>query len=130
MAGVNMGVDGLDQLQIQFIKQLIVTIHLFQNEIDDKRPPAGPKGDQVGEGIEDFVKHLSENLAIPLPTNQFFKFIDQLLGSLRLRILRAATSSFKHINKKSQQGRNDQQCQQGGQRQPPNDDRPQSTINF
>ena len=39
MVGVNMGVDGLDQLQIQFIKQLIVTIHLFQNEIDDKRPP-------------------------------------------------------------------------------------------
>ena len=130
MVGVNMGVDGLDQLQIQFIKQLIVTIHLFQNEIDDKRPPAGPKGDQVGVGIEDFVKHLSENLAIPLPTNQFFKFIDQLLGGLRLRILRAATPSFKHIDKKSQQGRNDQQCQQGGQRQPPNDDRPQSTINF
>ena len=129
MVGVNMAVDGLDQLQIQFIKQLIVTIHLFQNEIDDKRPP-GPKGDHVSVGIGDFVKHLSENFAIPFPTNQFFKFIDQLLGGLRLRILRAATSSFKHIDKKPQQGRNDQQCQQGGQRQPPNDDRPQSTINF
>jgi hypothetical protein len=39
MVGVNMRVDGLDQLQIQFIKQLILTIHLFPNELGYKRPP-------------------------------------------------------------------------------------------
>ena len=69
MVGVNMGVDGLDQLQIQFIQQSNVMIHLFQNGINDKRLAAGPTGDQVGIGIGDFVKHLSENHAIPFPTN-------------------------------------------------------------
>ena len=50
MIGVQMGIDGLDQLEIKFVHELEVTVDLLQYGIDDQRLAPAPAGQEVGVG--------------------------------------------------------------------------------
>ena len=48
--GMQMRIDGLDQLQVQFADQLQVAVDLLQHRIDDQRLAAASAGEQIGVG--------------------------------------------------------------------------------
>jgi hypothetical protein len=48
--GMGVGIDGLDQPDIEFAQQLQISIHLLQDRIDDHGLAAGPFGQQIGVG--------------------------------------------------------------------------------
>ena len=50
VVGVEMGVDGLDQAQIELIEELDVAIDLFQHRIDDQRLAPRPTRDEIAVG--------------------------------------------------------------------------------
>ncbi len=50
MVGVQMGVDRLDQPQIELPQQLAIAVGLFQHGIEDQRLAAGPAGQEVAVG--------------------------------------------------------------------------------
>ena len=56
--GVNMGVDGLDQLEVEFIKQFQVALHLFQHGVDYQRLSTLPAGKQIGIAERGTVEEL------------------------------------------------------------------------
>ena len=45
--GVQMGIDRLDQLEIEFAHQLQIAIDLLQHRIDDQRLAARPAGEEI-----------------------------------------------------------------------------------
>src|SRR6202040_1041326 len=45
--GMQMGVDCLDQFQIELTNELQVAVHLFTDWIDDQRLAAGPAGENI-----------------------------------------------------------------------------------
>ena len=61
VVGVQMGVDRLDQLEVELAQQLAVAVGLFQNGIEDQRLAAGPAGHEVGIGAGNAVEELTED---------------------------------------------------------------------
>ena len=64
--GVQMGVDGFDQPEIQFAHQLEVAVDLLQHRIDDQRLAAGPAGENIGVSAGRAVEQLTEDHRAPL----------------------------------------------------------------
>ena len=60
VVGVQMGVDGFDELEIEFAHELQIALDLFQHRIDDQRLAAAPAGDDVSVGAGDAVEELTE----------------------------------------------------------------------
>jgi len=50
VVGVQVGVDGLDQLDVELANELQVTLALVAPRIDDQRLAAAPAGAQIGVG--------------------------------------------------------------------------------
>ena len=50
VVGVQMGVDGLDQFEVELAHQLQIAIDPLQHRIDDQRLAAVPAGEQIGVG--------------------------------------------------------------------------------
>ncbi len=61
MIGVKMGVDRLDQPEVELVDQLDVAVDLLQHRIDDQRLAAAPAGEQVGVGAGDAVEQLAKD---------------------------------------------------------------------
>ncbi|MCY1301398.1 hypothetical protein D9M70_510090 [compost metagenome] len=59
--GMEMGIDRLDQPEVEFADELQVTLDLFQYRIDDQRLAALAAGDQVGIGAGHAVEQLTED---------------------------------------------------------------------
>src|SRR5204863_5412274 len=58
--GMQMGVDGLDQLEVELIDQLNVALDLPQHRVDDKRLATAPAGEEVGIGARAAVEELAK----------------------------------------------------------------------
>ncbi len=50
MVGVQMGIDRLDQLEVELAQQLAVAIGLLQHRIEDQRFAAGAARQQIAVG--------------------------------------------------------------------------------
>ena len=61
MVGMNMGIDRLDELEVEFLHELEIAVNLFQHGIDDQRFAAAAAGDQIGVGAGDVVVELAKN---------------------------------------------------------------------
>ena len=58
--GVQMRVDGLDQLEIKLAHQLEIALDLLQNRIDDQSFAAMPTGDEISVSSGNAVEELAE----------------------------------------------------------------------
>jgi hypothetical protein len=47
--GMQVGVDSLDQLEVELIDELDVALDLLQYRVDDQRLAAAPAGEQIGK---------------------------------------------------------------------------------
>ncbi len=56
VVGVQMGIDRLDQLEVELADQLQIAVDLLQHRIDDHRLAAGAAGEQIGIGAGDAVE--------------------------------------------------------------------------
>ena len=61
VVGVQMGVDGLDQFEIELAHELKIAVDLLQHRIDDQRLAAMPAGDEIGVGAGDAIEELTED---------------------------------------------------------------------
>ena len=61
VVGMQMGVDRLDQLEVELVDELEVAVDLLQHRIDDQRLAAAPAGEQIGVGAGDAVEELAED---------------------------------------------------------------------
>ena len=61
VVGVHVGVERLDQLEVEFAEQRQVTLDLVQHRIDDEGLAAWPAGQQVGVAAGDAVEQLAED---------------------------------------------------------------------
>ena len=61
VVGMQMGIDRLDQLQIEFAQQLAVAVDLLQHGIEDQRLAAGAAGQQIAVGAGGAVEQLTED---------------------------------------------------------------------
>ena len=61
MVGVQMGIDRLDQSQIEFAQQLAVAVDLLQHGIEDQRLAAGAAGQQIAVGPGNAVEQLAKD---------------------------------------------------------------------
>src|SRR5207344_267202 len=59
--GMQMGIDGLDQLKVELFDELDVAVDLLQHRIDDQRLAAVPAGQQVGVGAGYAVEKLAKD---------------------------------------------------------------------
>jgi hypothetical protein len=60
MPGVQMRVDGLDQLEVELAHELQIAVDLLQHRIDDQRLAAMPAGDEIGVGAGNAVEELAK----------------------------------------------------------------------
>ena len=61
VVGVQMGVDRLDQPQVEFAQQLAIAVGLFQHGIEDQRLAAGAAGQQIAVGARNAVEELTKD---------------------------------------------------------------------
>src|SRR5262249_26990105 len=61
MVGMQMRIHRLDQLEVEFVDELDVTVDLLQHRIDDQRLAPAPAGDEVGVGAGDAVEELAKD---------------------------------------------------------------------
>ena len=61
VVGMDVRVDGLDQLQVELGHQLQVAVDLLQHGIDDQRLPAPPAGQQIAVGARGLIEELTKN---------------------------------------------------------------------
>ena len=59
--GMKVGVDRLDQPQVELVDQLDVAVDLLQHRIDEQSLGAAPAGEQVGVGAGDAVEQLAKD---------------------------------------------------------------------
>ena len=64
VVGVEMGIDSLDQFQVELADELQIAVDLFQHRIDDQRFPAQPAGKEIGVGPGGGVEELAKNHAL------------------------------------------------------------------
>ncbi len=64
--GVDVGVDRFEQLEVEFVEQLKVTIDLVEDRVDNQRLAAAATGDDIGVGKRDMVEQLAEYHRRPL----------------------------------------------------------------
>ena len=65
VVGMEMGVDRLDEAEIEFIHELKVTVHLFQNRVDDERLGPLAAGDEIAVGARHTVEKLAKDHCRP-----------------------------------------------------------------
>jgi hypothetical protein len=58
---MQMGIDGLDQLEVELAQQLAVTVGLFQHRIEDQRLAARPARQQIAVGAGNAVEELAKD---------------------------------------------------------------------
>ena len=61
MVGVQMRVDGLHELEIEFVNEIQIAVDLFQHRIDDQCLAAWTAREQIGIGTGHMVEELTEN---------------------------------------------------------------------
>ena len=61
VVGVQMRVDRLDELEVEFLHQLEVAVDLLQHRIDDERLAAAPAGEDIAVSARDAVEQLPED---------------------------------------------------------------------
>ena len=61
VVGMQMGIDGLDQLEVEFAQQLAVALDLLQHGIEDQRLAAGAAGEHIAVGSGNAVKELTKD---------------------------------------------------------------------
>jgi CO dehydrogenase/acetyl-CoA synthase gamma subunit (corrinoid Fe-S protein) len=61
MVRVQMGVDGLYELEIQFVNKMQIAVDLFQDRIDDQRLAARTAREKIGIGTGYLVEELTED---------------------------------------------------------------------
>src|SRR5215472_13329714 len=59
--GMQMGVDRLDQFEIELANELEIALEFFQDWIDDQCLAAGPAGEKIGISPGYAVKELAKN---------------------------------------------------------------------
>ena len=59
--GMQVGIDGLDQLEVELAYELNVAVDLLQYRIDDQRFAAVPAGEKVGVGARSAVEQLTKD---------------------------------------------------------------------
>ena len=85
MVGVQMRIDGLDQLKIKLTHELQIAVDFFEHWIDDQRFAAMPTGDEIGVRPRNAVEELAENHWRLRSTNLFWALRhDADIGSRRL----------------------------------------------
>ena len=60
MIGMQMGIDRLDQLEVEFAQQLAIAVDLLQHRIEDQRLAAGAAGQQIAVGSRNAVETAAE----------------------------------------------------------------------
>jgi len=58
---MQMGVDSLHQLEVEFAQQLAIAVDLFQHRIEDQRLAAGAAGQQIAVGAGHAVEQLTKD---------------------------------------------------------------------
>lgn len=66
MIGMAMGIDGIQQIQAQFLNQCQITVKLLEHRVDDHRTLAGCVSQYVGVRRRGVVVHLSEDHDVSL----------------------------------------------------------------
>ncbi len=61
VVGVQVGIDRLDQLEVELADQLQIAVDLLQHRIDDQRLASAAAGEQIGIGAGDAVEQLAED---------------------------------------------------------------------
>src|SRR6201999_3239380 len=61
MIGVQVGINGLDQPEVELVHELEVAIHLLQHGINDQRLASAPAGQEVRIGSRDAIEELAED---------------------------------------------------------------------
>ena len=61
VVGMQMGVDRLDQPEIEFAQQLAIAVDLLQHGIEDQRLAAGAAGQQIAVGAGNAVEELAKD---------------------------------------------------------------------
>src|SRR4051794_13895818 len=61
MVGMQMGVDRLDQLEVELLQQLAIAFRLLQHGIENQRLAAGPACKQIGVGAGNAVEQLAKD---------------------------------------------------------------------
>ncbi|MGY3405178.1 hypothetical protein ACVWZV_001291 [Bradyrhizobium sp. GM5.1] len=61
VVGVQMGVHGLDQLEIELAQELAVAVDLLQHGIEDQRLAAGAARQEIAVGARNTVEELAED---------------------------------------------------------------------
>jgi hypothetical protein len=59
--GVQVGIDGLDQLDVELTDELEIALHLVEHRVDDQRLAAAPAGEQIGVGARYGIEKLAED---------------------------------------------------------------------
>src|ERR1700739_4989004 len=72
MVGVQVGVDGLDQLKVELADELKITLDLVEHRVDDQRLAAAPAGEQISVGARYRVEKLAEDHVRP-PSRGFYR---------------------------------------------------------
>jgi hypothetical protein len=61
MIGVQMRIDCFDELKIQLLQELDISVNLFEHRIDDECLPTPPAGKEIAVGAGNAIEHLSED---------------------------------------------------------------------
>src|SRR6516165_1875283 len=61
MIGMQMGIDRLDQLEIELAQELAIAVGFFQHRIEDQRLAAGAAREQIAVGAGYAVEKLAKN---------------------------------------------------------------------
>ncbi len=61
MVGVQMGIDGLDQPEIEFTQQLAVAVDLLEHRVEDQCLAAVAAGQQIAVGSRNAVEELAKD---------------------------------------------------------------------
>jgi hypothetical protein len=65
VVGVQMRVDGLDELKIEFGDELQIAIDLFQHRVDDQRLAAATAREEIGIGTRYAIEELAKDHRCP-----------------------------------------------------------------
>lgn len=64
--GMDVGVGGPDEFQVELVKELNVAVYLLEHRVDDQRLAPRPAGDEIGVGAGHAFEQLPEDHQSPL----------------------------------------------------------------